>query len=98
MSTSPVTVFAPAPFAAATSTVSGRMSTRTRAPRSLPRAASTVSVTPPVSTAPVEGSTTVASSRFIVPMNSATNGVAGAVYISAGAPICSMRPRYMTAT
>ena len=45
--TSPVIVFAPAPFAAATSTVSGRMSTSTRSPRARPRAASTVSVTPP---------------------------------------------------
>ena len=34
----------------------------------------------------------------MVPMNSATNGVAGAVYISAGAPICSITPPYITAT
>ena len=34
----------------------------------------------------------------MVPMNSATNGVAGAVYICDGVPICSMRPLYMTAT
>ena len=33
-----------------------------------------------------------------MPMNSATNGVAGALYISAGEPICSIRPPYMTAT
>ena len=57
-----------------------------------------MSVTPPCSTVPAPPSTTVASSRFIVPMNSATNGVAGALYISAGEPICSIRPPYMTAT
>ena len=33
-----------------------------------------------------------------MPMNSATNGVAGAVYISDGVPICSITPPYMTAT
>ena len=37
-------------------------------------------------------------SRFIVPMNSATNGVAGLPYISAGEPICSILPPYITAT
>ncbi len=79
MSTSPVILFAPAPFAAAISTVSGRMRTSTRVAARLPFAASTVSVTPPVSIVPVDGSTTVASRRFIVPTNSATNGVAGAV-------------------
>ena len=31
-------------------------------------------------------------------MNSATNGVAGAVYISAGVPICSITPPNITAT
>ena len=31
-------------------------------------------------------------------MNSATNGVAGAVYISAGVPICSITPANITAT
>ena len=55
-------------------------------------------VASPCSTMPAPPSTTVLSSRFIVPMNSATNGVAGALYISAGEPICSMRPRYITAT
>ena len=53
---------------------------------------------PPYSTSPAAPSTMLASSRFIVPMNSATNGVFGDVYISAGAPICSITPPDMTAT
>ena len=40
----------------------------------------------------------VASSRFIVPMYSATNAVAVAVCISLGVPICPIRPPDMTAT
>ena len=34
----------------------------------------------------------------MVPMNSATNGVAGLPYISAGEPICSILPPHITAT
>ncbi len=78
------------------STVSGRTSTSTRSPFGSPRAASTVSRWPAYSTTP--SATTVDASRFIVPMNSATNGVAGAPYISTGVPIWSMRPSWRTAT
>ena len=50
----------------------------TRSPFGRPRAASIRSRVPACSTSPAAPSTTFASSRFIVPMNSATNGVFGA--------------------
>ena len=43
-------------------------------------------------------STTVPGTRFDWPRKLATNAVRGSSYSSAGVPICSMRPRFITAT
>jgi len=71
VSTSPVNEFGAPPFVAASSSSdSGRINTRTRSPFLRPLAASTRNFIPLCSTSPLPPSTTVASSRFIVPMNS----------------------------